>query len=256
LTTLFATPETANLDTQVAGVGFNGTGGVQQPAAINAQYWTLQTSFGGADPMWQTQIFWNTGNMVLPVYGSIGMMAEPLAFPGSVVQRPSTVKNDSSTANRIPFIGFHFGSGIFDLIAYDPIEGDQRIQGIADEEGLFPAVPWAEDTWYRSFVRIGYNSSIGQYIVSAQTYSIDQDGFDVDWMQNVSGLLTSTALAGDASVYTYFSTQLDSGFSGPLDDFSTEAVTINPVPEPATGTMAVTAIAAGCWWLIRRRSVT
>lgn len=255
LTTLFATPDTTNLDSQVAGVGFDGTGGAEQPAAVNAQYWTLRTSFGGADPMWQTELLWNSGGISLPVYGSIGMMAEPLAFPRSVAQRPSTVENDSGTANRIPFTGFHFGTGTFDLIAYDPIVGDQRIQGIPDEEGLFPAVSWAENTWYRSFVQIAYNSSVSQYIVSAQTYSIDQDGFDVVWMQNVSGLLTSTALAGTASVYTYFSTQLDSGSSGPLDNFDTEAVTINPVSEPATWATATTAIAAGCQWLIRRRPV-
>jgi len=141
LTTLFATPDTTNLDSQVAGVGFDGTGGAEQPAAVNAQYWTLRTSFGGADPMWQTELLWNSGGISLPVYGSIGMMAEPLAFPRSVAQRPSTVENDSGTANRIPFTGFHFGTGTFDLIAYDPIVGDQRIQGIPDEEGLFPAVP-------------------------------------------------------------------------------------------------------------------
>ena len=253
LTTLFATPDTTNLASQVAGVGFGESGGVEPPAVANAQFWTLQTSFGGADPAWNTEIFWNSGGAAIPVYGSIGMMAEPLAFSGSSPQQPSTVKNSSSAANRIPFIGFHFGPGVFDLIAYDPIAGDQWIQGTEPEDpGIFPEVPWASDSWYRSFVRINYTGSNGLYAVSAQTYLIDQDGFDVAWMQNVAGTLTSTALAGDSAVYTYFGMQFDTGFIGPLDNFNTEAVTINPVPEPCLGWLGAGGLAFAAVLRLRR----
>lgn len=251
LTTLFATPDTTNLAAQVAGVGFGGSGGVEPPAVANAQFWTLQTSFGGTDPTWTTAILWNSGSAGLPVYGSIGMMAEPLGFSGSSPQQPSTVKNSSSAADRIPFIGFNFGSGVFDLIAYDPIVGDQLIQG-EEVPGVFPEQPWASDTWYRSFVRIGYSGSKGQYAVAAQTYLIDQDGFDVAWMQNVAGALTSTALAGDSAVDTYFGMQLDTGFVGPLDNFNTEAVTINPVPEPSPYTLWAAGLAFAALNRLRR----